>query len=505
MVTRSRQREARLAADRRAKAEERFVEGPAPSGHNSIAIRAQPGPQEALIRCPIEDVFFGGARGGGKTFGMLLDWMDHALTYGRYATGCFFRRVAKNLEEVIAEAHRIFPAFGGKWLKGSGTYVFKSGPAAGARLKFRHLMNEADAEAYQGHQYTWICFEEVTQWPTSGPADLLKGTLRSAHGVPTMFRATGNPGGAGHNWVKARYISPAPNGYKIIVDAETGERRTFIPSKLEDNQILMTNDPKYEQKLRRVGTPALIKAWRFGNWDIVAGGFFDDLWDPKKHILSPFDLPPSWIRRRSFDWGSSKPFSLGLWAITDGMQPKAKPGQVLPYFPPNSFIRFGEWYGAATNPDGTTKPNVGLRMSNVVMGEEIAMRTGQHTWSGDVADPAIFANQGSESIYEQLQRGARLKNRVLNWSPADHSRVSGWQRMRDHFEAAASEDLERPGLWTFDNCLEFIRTVPVLQAKKTQADDVDSDGEDHVGDETRYALMSRKAAASSATASVRGR
>ena len=163
--------------------------------------RPQFGPQVALVTSPIEDVFFGGARGGGKTYGMLLSFLRHAETYGGYATGVFFRRVAKNLEEVVQEAHRIFPHFGGRYRKGDNTYVFTSGPCRGARLKFRHLDRADDAQAYQGHAYTWICFEEMTQWPDPAPIDMLRATLRSAHGVRCVFRATGNPGGAGHNWV----------------------------------------------------------------------------------------------------------------------------------------------------------------------------------------------------------------------------------------------------------------------------------------------------------------
>jgi hypothetical protein len=478
-------------------------------GHNGgpslLDFRPQDGPQKALLTCPIGDIFFGGARGGGKTYGMLLDWIEHATKHGRYATGVFFRKIFKNLEEVIAEAHRIFPHFGGRWEKGSATYVFRTGPMAGARLKFRHLANEDDANAYQGHAYTWICFEEMTQWANPAPIDLLRATLRSAYGVPCVFRATGNPGGAGHNWVKARYISPWKAGFKVLVDAETGEKRMFIPSKLEDNQILMKSDPQYEAKLRRVGTPALVKAWRFGNWDIVAGGFFDDLWNDDKLVLKPFELPQSWIRRRSFDWGSSKPGSLGLWAISDGFQPRPRPGQVLPYFPAGSFIRFGEWYIAAHEPDGSTKPNVGLKLSNVVMGQEIAARTHMHNWHGDVADPSIFVEAGGESVYQQLQRGAKLKAHQLNWSPADNSRVTGWAKMRAMFEAAVTDDLESPGLWCFETCTDFIRTIPVLQADKQKPDDVDSDGEDHIGDETRYAVMSRGGGSSVGTAKVQGR
>jgi hypothetical protein len=463
----------------------------------------QDGPQEALIHSSIEDIFFGGARGGGKTYGMLLDFLDHAQTYGANASGVFFRRIAKNLEEVIQEAHRIFPHFGGKWMAASSTYVFRSGAAKGARLKFRHLMNDGDADLYLGHAYTWICFEEMTQWPKPAPIDMLRGTLRSAHGVPCFFRATGNPGGAGHNWVKARYVSPARNGFKVIVDEETGERRMFIPSKLEDNKILMQNDPRYEARLRSIGTPTLVKAWRHGNWDVVAGGYFDDLWNEEKHVLKPFDIPPTWTRRLSFDWGSAKPASLGMWAISDGTQPIPRRGQILPYFPRGSFVRFGEWYTIAKDASGAIKPDVGQRLSNISLGQGIAERCAGINWNGNVADPSIFIEAGGPSIYSQMQEGAKQKGFALIFGAADNSRVAGWLKFRTQLEATLLDDFETPGLWVFDNCTHFIRTVPVLQSDPDKPDDVDTKAEDHAGDEARYAIMSRGVGATVGETDVR--
>jgi hypothetical protein len=474
----------------------------------AVPFTPQPGPQSALLESDVEDIFYGGARGGGKTYGMLLDWLDHAMTYKRFAIGVFFRKVYKNLEETIAEAKVIFPHFGGRWQEKDQSFLFGKGPCEGARLKMRHLLRDEDADAYQGHAYTWVCFEELTQWATPGPADKLFATLRSAAGVPCVFRATGNPGNAGHNWVKARYITPWRWGYRVIPDLETGHRRMFIPALLEDNQILMQADPLYEAKLKRVGTAELVKAWRWGDWDVVAGAYFADVWDADKIILAPFALPPTWLRRRSFDWGHAKPSSLGLWAIADGMQPESQEGRNLPYIPRGSFIRFGEWYGAKRDANKQTVPNVGLRLDNVAMGGRIAELTKQHHWSGDVADPSIFTAAGGESIYDQLKRGARAHGHVLNWSEADNSRIPGWMLLRAYMKATIDEDLENPHIYAFETCTDFIRTMPVLQADKQRPDDVDSAGEDHIGDEVRYALNTRAAAGRESTfgtARVQGR
>jgi len=68
---------------------------------------------------------------------------------------------------------------------------------SGAVIYFRYLDNDADADLYQGHDYSRVYVEELTQFPTPGPVDKLKATLRSAAGAPCRFRATCNPGGPG--------------------------------------------------------------------------------------------------------------------------------------------------------------------------------------------------------------------------------------------------------------------------------------------------------------------
>jgi len=444
--------------------------------------KAQPGPQEALIRCSIFEVFYGGARGGGKTDGMLGDFAIHADLYGKHARGVFFRRTFKQLEEVQRRAEEIYPKLGATWIKGEQLWKFPNG----ATLKMRHLWDEKDAENYQGHSYSWVCIEEATNWPTSAAIDKIRATLRSAAGVPVKLRLTGNPGGAGHNWVKQRYITPAPNGYKAITDPETGELRLFIPSRLEDNPALTENDPHYERRLMQSGSAALVKAWRWGAWDIVAGGFFDDVWNPDRHILLPFEFPEGWQFKRTFDWGSAKPSSLGLWAVSDGNIVES----IGRSFPRGSMIRINEWYTVAKDPQGYVKPDVGLNLMNTELGAGIVSRSKGRNFSGCVADPSIFTKAGGPSIYDQMRQGARDAGGMFTFSKADNSRVSGWKKMRDMLKSASEEHPESPGIWVFENCIDWIRTVPVLQRDGRNQDDIDTNSEDHAADETRYGVMS---------------
>ncbi len=447
-----------------------------------VVWRPQPGPQTALVTCPYPEILFGGARGGGKTDGVLGAWLYHAGKYGEYARGIIFRRRFKQLEALQSRCAELFPKLGALYNKGDATWVFPNG----ATIKLRHLWDEASCEEYQGHDYTFMVFEEATNWPSLGPINKMRATLRSAHGVPVKMILTANPGGAGHNAIKIRYITPARNGYQAITDPKTGEQRVFIPSRLENNQLLMRNDPNYEMRLMQSGNTAIVKAWREGNWDIVAGGFFDDLFNPDKHLLKPFDIPATWKWRRSFDWGSAAPASLGIWAVSDGSPVEDMDGFV---FPRGSLIRVSEWYTVSRDENGNVKPNEGMRLTNIALGNGIAIRSSDRSFSGCVADPSIFAKPGRDSIYDEIQKGARELNHHLIFQMADNNRIAGWQRMRDMLEAAAADYPEKPGLYSFETCEHYARTVPVLQRKEDSPDDIDTDQEDHVADEVRYICM----------------
>lgn len=452
-----------------------------------------PGPQKILLKCNVHEIFFGGARGGGKTDGMLADFVCHAQRFGEDAIGVFFRRRLTQLEEVIRRSFSLFVKLGAEYYVQSKTWVFPNG----AILKFRYLERVEDAEEYQGHAYTWVCFEEMTQWPNAEAINRLRAVLRppSGRAVPVYFRCTGNPGGAGHNWVKERYINPCRTGYKIIVDPETGMKRVYIPSLPDDNPKLLENDPHYKLRLRQVGSAALVKAWLEGDWDVVAGGFFDDVFSQERHVLRPFIIPVQWRFRTSFDWGSAKPASTGFWAESDGTQPE---GSSI-YFPRGSLIRIGDWYTVEMRRDGTVNANTGQRLTNEQLGAGIAERCTSHkyfgaskrVYSGNVADPSIFNEMGDRSIFDGMREGAKKKpwNYHLTFEPADNERKTGWSEMRAMLENALSTRPESPGMWIFDRCVNWLRTVPSLQRSTKKPDDIDTEAEDHAADETRYAVM----------------
>lgn len=425
----------------------------------------QPGPQVALVRCPVFEVCFGGARGGGKTDSMIGgDWPRHAQKYGKHAKGVFFRRTMPQLEAAIERSQQLYYRLGARWLEQKKTWIFPNG----AILKFRQLECDSDAEKYQGHDYTRLYFEELTNYPSPKPVDKLKATLRSGAGVPCGFRATCNPGGPGHNWVKERYIDPAPQGYKILRD-DNNNQRVFIPAKISDNKILTQQDPGYVDRLHLSGSEQLVKAWLDGDWNVIDGAFFD-CWSSSM-VIDPVVMPAHWLRFRSFDWGSSKPFSVGWWAVV---------GDTFNGIPRGAMIRYREWYGKSS-------ANVGLKLTAAEVAKGIADREKGDKVGYGVADPAIFTADGGPSIAEMMQPHG------VYWKPADNKRVAavgrvgGWDQMRGRMKG----DGEKPMIYCFKTCADSIRTIPMLQHDENHPEDLDTSAEDHAADEWRYACMSR--------------
>lgn len=430
----------------------------------SIAWAPQAGPQSRLITCPAYEVMFGGARGGGKTDAMLGEWAIHADRYGEDAKGVFFRHSLPQLEAAITRAKQIYLRLGATWKEQAKTFVFPNK----ATLKFRYLAREDDAENYQGHDYTRLYFEELTNWADPSPIFKVMATLRSGAGVPCRMRATANPGGPGHHWVKQRYIDPAPAGFKPIIDAETGEARVFIPSLLGQNKILMEKDPTYAARLRMSGSAALVKAWLEGDWSVIEGAYFGE-WSAARHIIKPFTIPAHWARYRAFDWGSAKPFCCLWFAVSDG---------TTKGIPHGALVVYREWYGQEEG-----KPNVGLRLTIDKVAQGIKEREKADKIDFGVADPAIFTRDGGPSIAETM-----MTSEGVMWRRADNKRVAGWEQIR--MRLSGNDDGE-PMLYVFSNCQHIIRTLPALQHDKHNAEDVDSDMEDHAPDTLRYGCMAR--------------
>lgn len=450
----------------------------------------QPGPQtEAITADWCQELFYGGAAGGGKSDFLLGDFLQDVPTYGRAWQGVLFRRTYNELEELLRRARDIFPSTEAVWHEQAKTWTWPNG----ATLKMRYMERDADATRYQGHQYAWIGWDELTQWPSDYGYRYLRARLRSAHDIPTKrIRAAANPGGVGHVWVKAYFVDPAPRGLVPITDPVTGLQRMFVPARLRDNLILLNSDPNYAQRLKGLSSETMVRAWLEGDWTVVEGAFFD-CWSYQKHVVEPFPIPPQWTRFRSMDWGSARPFSVGWWAIVqeDFVLPKraqtvtslqAREG-VLPR---GALVRYKEWYGASGINQGL-KLDASQVAQGIVDREpiEVPLRYG-------VLDPACFREDGGPSIAERINVVlVAAKRRPFH--AADNARVpqrgsmGGWDQLRARLVGQDGV----PMIYTFSTCDASIRTIPALAHDPDKPEDVNTEGEDHAGDEWRYACMSR--------------
>ena len=435
----------------------------------------QPGPQKALIDCPLPEIFYGGARGGGKTDGIIGKYAIKGEQYGAAFNAIFFRRELPMADDAIERSQEILGGLG--WTYNAAKYQWRS--PAGARLRFRPLERVTDAEKYQGQNLTDAAVEEAGNYPDPKPIDRLNGVLRSAKGVPTQLCLTGNPGGPGQQWIKRRYIDPAPGGLRVLGRTLPNGKQhkfVFIPSKLENNRALLTADPDYINRLYLVGSDQLVKAWLEGDWSAIEGAFFD-CWSSERHVIEPFSIPEHWHRFRAGDWGSAAPFSFGWYAVVDGEFPGLPEGHPARTLVRGCLVRYREWYGE------------GKKLTAEEVADGIKEReAGDANLTYGVLDPSAFAMDGGPSIAE------RMAGKGVRWRPADNKRVTqrgamgGWDQMRARLKGNAEG---QPMLVFFSTCTNAIRTIPVLQHDPDKAEDLDTEAEDHAADEVRYACMSR--------------
>lgn len=447
---------------------------PNPSRSSSAILtpwRAQQGPQLTAIRHDdVDELLYGGAVFGGKSDFLLGDFaQDVPRPYGKYWHGILFRKNYPQLEDLISRSKEIYPGWfpGVHWSNQTKTWTWPNG----ATLKLRFMESDDDWMEYWGHAYTWIGWDELALWASSIPYTRMKARLRSAAtSIPNMrIRASANPGGPGHHWVRSHWkIDEYPLGGNIFW-AEDGSsmRRLFVKARLRDNKIGIANDPGYEMRLEGAGNATFVRAIKEGDWNVIAGAYFPEF-STERHIIRPIELPEHWARIRAMDWGSAKPFCVLWFAVSDGMVQGIARGALVAY---------REWYG------WNGEPNVGCKMTAQEVGAGIR-KLESEKMQDEVLDPAAFAQDGGPSIAERLG---------LNFRRADNARVArqgamgGWDQVRERLKG----DEDGPQLVLFSTCTHLIRTLPALGHDKHRAEDVDTDSEDHAADTLRYGCMSR--------------
>ncbi len=473
----------------------------------SIAPRPTPDDLHPKQRTAFEtsatEVLYGGAAGAGKSHLM----RRAAITWCQWVPGLqvyLFRREFPDLyRNHMAGAGSFRTMLADAELRGEVKIVEGKNQirfANGSVINLSHCQKSSDVYGYWGAEIHVLMIDELTQWTREMYTTLRSRVRIGGLQVPAWLRGRfprilcgTNPGQIGHNWVKADFIDLAPPlTCTPMPDEDGGLVRQFIPGRLEDNPSMTENDPKYRGRLLGMDDHALAQAMLYGDWSIAAGSMFDDLWADRYHIVAPFAIPTSWYVDRSFDWGSSKPFSVGWWAESDG-PPAILADGTERYYPRGTVFRIAEWYGVERDAAGKPKPDVGLRMLAVDVAKGIRTRERREPWGARVvpgpADPAIYAVENGNSI------GADMQGAGVAWVEADKapgSRKTGWEAIRKRLAYARPDHDgygEQPALYVFNTCLDSIRTVPTLPRSDRDRDDVNTAAEDHAGDEWRYRVV----------------
>ena len=404
---------------------------------------------------------YGGARGGGKSWALRTKFILLAMNY----KGLKLLLLRKTLPE-LRENHLIpmLQLLNGiaRYKKDERAFIFPNG----SRIRLGYCDAENDIYQYQGQEYDVIGVEECTHF-TFAQIQFLTTCNRSTRTdfKPRMY-FTGNPGGVGHNWFKRLFIK------KSYEPGEDPNDYVFIPATIDDNDVLMNTNPEYVKVLDAL-PEKLRQAHRFGNWDIFDGQFFEEFRDYPEHyedrlfthVIEPFEIPKEWTIYRSFDFGYAKPFSCAWWAVDyDGR-----------------LYRILELYGC------TKTANEGVKWSPEKIFSEIARIEREHRWLKGkkiigVADPSIWDASRGEAIIEAAERNGVFFNK------GDNKRLPGW--MQVHYRLSFDEN-GYPMMYVFNTCKGFIRTMPELQFSTTDPEDLDTTGEDHIADETRYMCMAR--------------
>lgn len=405
-------------------------------------------------------IAFGGARGGGKSWAVRAKAKLMCMRY----PGIRILIVRRTYPELYNNHINILR----KEMFGIAKYNDKEKIMTfptGSTISFSYCAADKDLDRLQGVEYDIIFLDEATQL-SEYQMRAIVACVRAVNDYPKRVYYTCNPGGKGHSYIKRLFIDRKYN------EGENPSDYAFIQSLVTDNTALMEADPEYVRQLEAL-PEKLRKAWRYGDWNIFEGQFFEDFIDDPEHyedrrwthVIKPFDIPSTWKIYRSYDFGYNKPFSCAWWAVDyDGV-----------------IYRILELYGCTKNPDE------GVKWTPEKQFSEISRMEREHKWLKGkqiqgVADPSIWDRSRGDSVADTASKYG------IWFTPGDNKRIAGWMQM--HYRFAFDEN-GYPMMYIFENCKAFIRTLPLLVSSDTNPEDLDTAQEDHAADEARYFCMSR--------------
>ena len=397
--------------------------------------------QNEFINSDAFETLFGGAAGGGKSYGQVIDAELFAIKYPG-SKQIIFRRTFPDLERsIIRLSLEIYPKQLAKYNQSKHVWTFMNGSI----IEFGYIDNENDVYQYQSAEYDIIRFDELTHF-TEYMYVYMISRCRGANGYPKHIKSSTNPGGVGHNWVKERFVDIGPSNKTHDITLPNGDitTRKFIPSFVTDNKYLMENDPGYLKRLEALPEKER-KALKEGNWDIFDGQYFNEF-DRKIHTIEPFDIPDNWIRYRSLDYG------LDMLAC----------------------------YWIAIDEQGNEYVYKELYQSNLIISaaaQRIIEVNGNDKIKYTYGPPDLWnrRNDTGKSAYDIFRENGVILTRSAN------NRVQGWYAVREHLKVLEVND-EQTGevkktakLRFFNTCINILRTLPVIQHDDKNPNDVAKD------------------------------
>lgn len=386
--------------------------------------------QEQFTNADADEVLFGGAAGGGKSYGQLVDALLYALIYSK-SKQIIFRRTYPELEKSLIRVHLEFyprpPLYKYNRSKRSGIFV------NGSIIDFAYCDNENDVYKYQSAEYDVIRFDELTHF-TEAMYIYLLSRLRGTKPYPRQMKSTTNPGGLGHAWVKKRFIDVGEWNKKHYTENGT---RLFIPSKLQDNKFLMGSDPGYVKRLDNL-TEKEKRALKYGEWDIFEGQFFDEF-DRGVHVVSPFVIPKEWKKYITRDYGLD--MTAVLWIAVD--------------YNNNAYV-YKELY----------KPNL------------IISEASKNIKEMTTEDEDIYANLGPPDLWNRRQETGKSAADIFAENDdiieqTNNNRINGWLAVKEWLKVFEDEQgIKTSKLKIFSNCTNLIRTLPALRHDDKNPNDV---------------------------------
>ena len=436
--------------------------------------RITPTPWQARVLSVPEafDLFLGGGRGGGKTYGLLLLILRHVETYGELARVLVTRRNFPDMRDFEAEALALFRAAYGRALGfNAQSHLFRF--PSGATVQLDQIEGVADFSKFQGKSFSLIAVDEAGQFPDPAPLDLLRSSLRSKGGVPCRFILSANPGGVGHFWLNQRHVA-GQSSWVPYREAKTGRQFVTCSSTLADNPHL-AEDYARQIEAATATDPALRKAWLAGDWNIEGGAFFGPVFDTARNVVPPWRaVPRRWETFIAGDHGSAAPAVFFLCARSPGAEHEGR------FYPRDSIVLFDEV--AFYEKDALNK---GLALTVPVMASEVVRACEAWGVAPDgVMDDACWSNHGSAvgTLADEYRRAGLLIHPALKGD-----RLTGWERMRRLLADAGKPDV--PGLYISERCTYFLSTVPFLGRDQRRPEDVDTRSADHAADACRYGVL----------------